>query len=103
MSIEDDPDRLTTTISDEWLVGGKLQIDRECENGMFAPMDYMEVETGDFVDVMITPDIVSRNDGTTVGFSMVRMVVLFKKPVVEVRIHNINGTCNLTLASDGEQ
>lgn len=52
---------------------------------MLSPMNFMEIETGDFVDVMITPDIVARSDGTSVGFSMIKMVVLFKSTEAKVR------------------
>jgi hypothetical protein len=88
MTIEDDPDQMTSALGDDWVPHSPLSITAEESEGKLSPLNYLELKTGDFVDVMIQPDIVTRQAGTSVTFSFERIVVLKTRENVNV-IHRV--------------
>lgn len=74
-----------SSISEDWEVRAGTTIVKEDDIGMLIPIVDGDVKIGDFVDVLITPDIIvtnGNNKSANVGvrYNMERIVVLNHKP-----------------------
>lgn len=89
LAAEEDPNGDAKAIEKQWVVSNKLQIGKRSTNGTVCACAPEEIRVGDFVDVLVSPEIVQRRgrgrDDLQVYFDLKGVVRLTTARELKVR------------------
>lgn len=86
LTVRDDPKRAADRIVDNWVASEKLVIALADEKMNLKQCSHILIRHGDFVDVTLVPEIVTKNGTVKVYYTMQRVVLLKTKAVVSSEV-----------------